>query len=132
ERILADASLMAAALHYRGLGTFEFLVDAESGEEARYAFIEANARLQVEHTVTEEVLGLDLVRLQLLLAAGRTLADLGVEQAAVPAPRGVAVQARVNMETLDATGAVRPAGGTITTYEPPTGRGIRVDACGYA
>lgn len=132
-RLTADAVRMARAAGYRNLGTFEFLVDADAaGDDGAYAFIEANPRLQVEHTVTEEVLDLDLVRIQLLLAAGRSLADLGLEQEGIPAPRGFAVQVRINMETIDAGGAVRPAGGTLAAFEPPSGRGVRVDTCGYA
>lgn len=73
-------------------------------DTAAFAFIEANARLQVEHTVTEEVLGVDLVRIQLELAAGKSLAELGLLQDAIPAPRGFAMQARVNMETMNANG----------------------------
>jgi acetyl/propionyl-CoA carboxylase alpha subunit/acetyl-CoA carboxylase carboxyltransferase component len=132
ERITADAVRMATRLRYRSLGTFEFLVDAGAdGTDAAYAFIEANARLQVEHTVTEEVLDLDIVRIQLLLASGRSLTEVGLDQGQVPAPRGFAIQARVNMETIDATGTVRPSGGTLTAFEPPSGRGIRVDTFGY-
>jgi acetyl/propionyl-CoA carboxylase alpha subunit/acetyl-CoA carboxylase carboxyltransferase component len=132
-RLTADAVRMAEALRYRSLGTFEFLVDADAeGDDAPYAFIEANARLQVEHTVTEEVLDLDLVRAQLLLAGGRSLADLGLAQPDVPAPRGFAVQLRINMETIAPDGGVRPSGGILTAFEPPSGRGIRVDTCGYA
>ncbi len=132
-RLLADAVRLAGAASYRNAGTFEFLVDADAtGPDAPYAFIEANARLQVEHTVTEEVLDLDLVEIQLRLAAGASLADLGLEQSAVPMPRGFAVQVRINMETMDVDGSVRPSGGTLTAFEAPSGRGIRVDTCGYA
>ncbi len=120
---LFDAALkLASAAHYKGLGTIEFLVSGE-----RYAFIEANARLQVEHTVTEEITGLDLVRLQLEIADGRTLKGF-----TAPTPRGVALQARINMETMLADGTAKPAGGTLSAYEPPSGRGIRVDGYGYA
>jgi len=81
----------------------------EAGGEPRFAFIEANPRLQVEHTVTEAVTGLDLVALQLGVAGGATLAQLGLGvQAKVPAPHGVALQARINLETLTADGQVRP------------------------
>ncbi|HEY7268590.1 MAG TPA: biotin carboxylase N-terminal domain-containing protein, partial [Dehalococcoidia bacterium] len=80
RRILDDAVRMAREASYRNLGTFEFLVEAAAGPNSRYAFIEANARLQVEHTVTEEVLDMDLVKLQLRLAAGETLASLGLAQ----------------------------------------------------
>jgi acetyl/propionyl-CoA carboxylase alpha subunit/acetyl-CoA carboxylase carboxyltransferase component len=127
----ATAVKMGAAANYKGLGTIEFLVNEAAGEP-RFAFIEANPRLQVEHTVTEEVAGLDLVRLQLEVAGGATLAALGLgSQDAVPAPRGVALQARINLETLTADGQVRPAGGVLAAYEPPSGRGVRVDGFGY-
>ena len=126
EHLLAAAVAMAREVRYANVGTFEFLVAPDG-----FAFLEANARLQVEHTVTEEVTGVDLVRIQLALAAGATLADLGLTQADVPPPRGAAVQARVNMETLSADGSVRPSGGTLTVFEPPAGPGIRVDTFGY-
>src|SRR5690606_37491277 len=114
-------------------GTFEFLVDADTAgsEDAPWAFIEANARLQVEHTVTEEVTGVDLVHAQLRLAGGRTLAELGLAQADLPAPRGHAIEVRVNMETMQPDGSPRPAGGTLTAFELPTGPGVRVDTFGY-
>ncbi|HLZ69242.1 MAG TPA: carboxyl transferase domain-containing protein [Dehalococcoidia bacterium] len=130
--LTGDAVRLAAAVNYRGLGTCEFLVDETPGAEPAYAFIEANARLQVEHTVTEEVLRLDLVQAQLQIAAGRSLAALGLDQARVPAPQGHAVEVRINLETIDAGGAVRPSTGTLTVFEPPSGPGIRVDSCGYA
>ena len=101
------------------------------GDDARYVFLEANPRLQVEHTVTEEVLGLDLVRAQLELAAGATLGELGLDQASVPAPRGIAVQARVNMETMSPDGVTRPASGVLTAFEVPSGAGYRTDSFGY-
>jgi acetyl/propionyl-CoA carboxylase alpha subunit/acetyl-CoA carboxylase carboxyltransferase component len=127
----AAAVKMGAAARYKGLGTIEFLVNEAAGEP-RFAFIEANPRLQVEHTVTEAVTGLDLVALQLGVAGGATLAQLGLgEQANVPAPRGVALQARINLETLTAEGQVRPAGGVLAAYEPPSGPGVRVDGFGY-
>jgi acetyl/propionyl-CoA carboxylase alpha subunit/acetyl-CoA carboxylase carboxyltransferase component len=118
---------LGEAAGYRSLGTVEFLVDLDAGD---FAFIEANARLQVEHTVTEEVTGLDLVKLQIALAAGRTLAEAGLE--APPPASGYAIQARVNLETLGPDGSAQPSGGLITAYEPPTGPGVRVDGYGYA
>ncbi|WP_028924538.1 carboxyl transferase domain-containing protein [Pseudonocardia acaciae] len=118
---LWDAAVrLGASVDRLGLATAEFLVD---GDE--FVFLEVNARLQVEHTVTEEVTGLDLVELQLRVAGGGTLDELVPGRR--PLPRGVAVQARVNAETLDPTGEVRPAGGTLTRFTPPTGRGVRVD-----
>ncbi len=135
-RIIDAAKRVAAAAGYRGLGTFEFLVDADdsgddSGDAAAFSFVEANPRLQVEHTVTEAVTGLDLVQAQLGIAGGRSLADLGLTQEQIPAARGFAIQARVNLETLSADGRVRPAAGTITAFEPPTGPGVRTDTYGY-
>ena len=127
---LLDAAVkIASAVEYKNLGTIEFLVDAEN---ERFAFIEANPRLQVEHTITEEVLGLDLVRIQLEIAGGANLAELHLKQAEVPPPRGVALEARVNLETMHADGSARPGGGVIDIYEAPSGRGIRVDGFGYA
>lgn len=126
EQLLEAAVALGRAARYRNLGTVEFLVT-----EDRFVFIEANPRLQVEHTVTEEVTGLDLVRVQIELARGRTLAELGLTQAQVPPPRGVAIQARVNLETMSPDGSARPAGGVLSAYEPPSGRGVRVDGFGY-
>ena len=130
--MLAAAVRLGAAAQYRGVGTIEFLVDARPGAAPRFAFIEANARLQVEHTVTEAVTGLDLVALQLAIADGATLAQLGLCQQQVPAARGTAIQVRVNLETMMADGSVRPGGGTLGVYEPPSGPGVRVDGFGYA
>ncbi len=96
ERLSAAALRIAESARYAGLGTFEFLVDA-AGE---FAFLEANPRLQVEHTVTEEVTGVDLVVLQLELAAGRTLAELDLTADRLPAPRGSAIQLRVSGATV--------------------------------
>ena len=132
QALQAAAVMMGEAARYLGLGTIEFLVN-EGGAGPRFAFIEANPRLQVEHTVTEEVTGLDLVRLQLAVVGGARLADVGLAtQADAPIPRGVAVQARVNLETMGPDGRVRPAGGVLTAYEPPSGPGVRVDGFGYA
>jgi acetyl/propionyl-CoA carboxylase alpha subunit/acetyl-CoA carboxylase carboxyltransferase component len=110
---------------YRGLATVEFLIDTDS--DAAF-FLEINPRLQVEHTVTEEVTGLDLVRLQFDLAAGESLEALGLTVA--PPTFGVAIQARVNAETLTADGLVKPSSGTISAWSPPGGPGVRVDAAG--
>lgn len=127
QRILDAALTLAAEARYRGIGTFEFLVDDARGD---FVFMEANPRIQVEHCITEAVTGIDLVQVQLRIAAGATLAELGLAQAA--APRGFAVQLRINLETMQADGSARPAGGVISAYEPPSGAGIRVDGYGYA
>ena len=117
---------------YENLGTFEFLVDAAGNGADPFVFIETNARLQVEHTVTEEVTGVDIVTAQICLAAGATLAELGLGAGNARAPRGYAIQARVNMETFGEDGAVRPSSGTLTAYDAPTGPGVRTDGFGYA
>ena len=112
-RLLDAALRLAREVRFDNLGTFEFLLDASAGgDDAPFVFIEANPRLQVEHTVTEEVTGADLVKLQLRLASGCSLGDLGLDGPPA-APRGYAVQARVNTETIAADGGVRPAGGTL-------------------
>lgn len=132
QDILDAAVNLAASVGYRNAGTFEFLVDATGGGASPFIFIEANARLQVEHTVTEEVAGVDIVQAQLRLAGGETLADLGLDDPTAIAPRGYAIQARVNMETIAPDGAVKPGGGVLEAYEPPSGPGVRVDGFGYA
>jgi len=126
---LTEAALrMARAAGYAGLGTWEFLVIGD-----KFWFLEVNPRLQVEHTVTEAVTGLDLVQMQFHLAAGGTLAALNLT---VPVrAEGVALQLRINAERMDEHGNVWPATGMITAFEPPRGPGIRVDhalAAGYA
>ena len=133
QRLVTAATTLAASVRYDNVGTFEFLVDASAlSPQSSFAFIEANPRLQVEHTVTEEVYGVDLVAIQLELAGGRSLADLGLLQVDVPAPRGVAIQARINMETMQADGATWPSSGTLSAFVPACGPGIRVDTFGYA
>ncbi|CAI7996536.1 Pyruvate carboxylase [Geodia barretti] len=133
QRLATAATTLASSVRYDNIGTFEFLVDASTlSAGSPFAFIEANPRLQVEHTVTEEVYGVDLVAIQLELAGGRSLAALGLLQADVPAPRGVAIQARINMETMQADGAARPSSGTLSAFVPACGPGIRVDTFGYA
>ncbi|GAA4357441.1 pyruvate carboxylase [Variovorax defluvii] len=131
ERLTQAALRMAKAVGYQGLGTFEFLVDEEAAR-LPFVFIEANPRLQVEHTVTEAVTGLDLVQLQIGVAAGQSLAELGIEADRSAPQRGFAVQWRINAETLDAQGQARPAGGVLSRFELPAGPGVRVDTQGYA
>ena len=119
QRILADAVKLARAARYENAGTVEFLVNPETGE---HFFIECNPRIQVEHTITEQVMGFDLVEAQFRIAAGDSLAALGLaDQKSVGVPRGFAVQARV----------VAQGTGTLSAYREPSGPGVRVDACGY-
>jgi acetyl/propionyl-CoA carboxylase alpha subunit/acetyl-CoA carboxylase carboxyltransferase component len=119
RRILADAVKLASAARYENAGTVEFLVNPETGE---HFFIECNPRIQVEHTITEQVMGFDLVEAQFRIAAGASLASLGLaDQKSVGTPRGFAVQARVVVQGT----------GTLSAYREPSGPGVRVDACGY-
>src|SRR5215831_9857264 len=132
RRDIIDAAVrFARTVGYSSLGTFEFLVDVSGRAGAQpFVFIEANARLQVEHTVTEEVTGVDLVQSQIRLAQGATLKELGLDKP-IP-PRGYAIQCRVNMETIKPDGSVRPGAGTLAVYEAPNGPGVRTDGFGYA
>lgn len=129
--IVEAAVRIASDVGYSSLGTFEFLLDASEGSGDRFFFLEANARLQVEHTVTEQVTGVDLVQSQLRAAQGSTIAELGLDDPSWLRPRGFAIQTRVNMETLTADGSVRPASGTLKAYEAPSGPGVRTDGFGY-
>jgi len=128
DAIIASALRLAAEVQYRGIGTFEFLLDLD--QPGRFYFMEANPRVQVEHTVTEQVTGVDLLHTQLHLAAGSSLAELKL--LTPPATNGYAVQVRLNLESLLADGTARPAAGVLTAYQPPSGPGLRVDGCGYA
>ncbi|MEP9384058.1 pyruvate carboxylase [Nocardioides sp. KR10-350] len=119
-RICADAVRFATQIGYRNAGTVEFLLDPEGN----YVFIEMNPRIQVEHTVTEEVTDVDLVQSQMRIAAGETLADLGLSQNSVHL-RGAALQCRITTE--DPANGFRPDTGMITTYRSPGGAGVRVD-----
>ncbi len=128
DRICDAAVSLGASVSYRTIATVEFLVNAEDPE--RFWFIETNARVQVEHTVTEEVTGVDLVESQIALAAGADLASLGLTDP--PPPRGWALQARINAETIDSTGLTRPSSGSVSIFEPASGPGVRVDTAGYS
>ena len=127
EQLIAAALVLARSTAYRSLGTFEFLVDDDSAT-LPFVFIEANPRLQVEHTITEEVTGVDLVQAQIHIAAGRTLAALGLDAAHPPPARGFAVQCRINAEVIDAQGQARPSSGLITRCDFAQGPGVRVDS----
>ena len=120
ERMCADAVRFATEIGYRNAGTVEFLLDPQGN----YVFIEMNPRIQVEHTVTEEVTDVDLVQSQLRIASGETLADLGLSQDAIVL-RGAALQCRITTE--DPANGFRPDTGKITTYRSPGGAGVRVD-----
>ncbi|HET7533940.1 MAG TPA: pyruvate carboxylase [Nocardioidaceae bacterium] len=120
ERICADAVRFAKEIGYRNAGTVEFLLSPDGS----YVFIEMNPRIQVEHTVTEEVTDVDLVRSQMRIAAGETLEDLGLRQDDIVL-RGAALQCRITTE--DPSNGFRPDTGKITTYRSPGGAGVRLD-----
>lgn len=120
DRICADAVRFAQHIGYSCAGTVEFLL----APDGSYVFIEMNPRIQVEHTVTEEVTDVDLVQSQLRIASGETLADLGLSQDTVRL-RGAALQCRITTE--DPANGFRPDTGKITTYRSPGGPGVRVD-----
>jgi len=129
-QITQAALQMAAHCNYSSLGTFEFLVDTQA-TDLSWVFMEANPRLQVEHTVTEEVTGLDLVQLQIQMAAGMRLKDVGLDPQHPPLQKGYAIQLRICAETLNAQGQTHPASGTLTRFDMPSGPGIRVDTHGF-
>ncbi|MGW3567137.1 pyruvate carboxylase [Streptomyces sp. NPDC000941] len=119
-RICDDAVKFARQIGYRNAGTVEFLLD----RAGNHVFIEMNPRIQVEHTVTEEVTDVDLVQAQLRIASGQTLADLGLSQETVTL-RGAALQCRITTE--DPANGFRPDTGMISAYRSPGGSGIRLD-----
>jgi pyruvate carboxylase len=119
-KICADAVNFARKIGYRNAGTVEFLLD----REGKHVFIEMNPRIQVEHTVTEEVTDVDLVQAQLRIASGETLADLGLSQDQIYT-RGFALQCRITTE--DPANGFRPDTGMISAYRSPGGSGIRLD-----
>ena len=126
---------LCARVGLRGLATVEFLVTG-----GRFIFLEVNPRIQVEHTITEETAGVDLVAVQLAIAGGASHYELGLPAGIasdgeevigeLAARRGIAIQARVNAETFAADGSVAPTAGTLTAFSPPTGPGVRVDTYG--
>ncbi|RMI35522.1 pyruvate carboxylase [Nocardia stercoris] len=120
ERICADAVAFARQIGYSCAGTVEFLLD----ERGNHVFIEMNPRIQVEHTVTEEITDVDLVQAQLRIASGESLADLGLSQDSIHI-RGAALQCRITTE--DPANGFRPDTGRITAYRSPGGGGIRLD-----
>lgn len=120
DRICADAVRFARQIGYVNAGTVEFLL----GPDGRYVFIEMNPRIQVEHTVTEEVTDVDLVSSQLRIAAGETLAELGLSQDSIRL-RGAALQCRITTE--DPANGFRPDTGRIMVYRSPGGAGVRLD-----
>ncbi|MGN6326361.1 pyruvate carboxylase [Pseudolysinimonas sp.] len=124
EALYRDAIAFAKSIGYVNAGTVEFLLDTEGDRAGQHVFIEMNPRIQVEHTVTEEVTDVDLVQSQMRIAAGETLDDLGLHQGDIHL-RGTAIQVRITTE--DPSAGFRPDTGKITSYRSPGGAGIRLD-----
>ncbi|MDT7730993.1 MAG: pyruvate carboxylase, partial [Mycobacterium sp.] len=120
QKMCADAVAFARQINYSYAGTVEFLLD----ERGDYVFIEMNPRIQVEHTVTEEITDVDLVASQMRIADGETLEDLGLSQDSLQV-HGSAMQCRITTE--DPANGFRPDTGRITGYRSPGGAGIRLD-----
>ncbi|MDQ1553425.1 MAG: pyruvate carboxylase, partial [Microbacteriaceae bacterium] len=124
QAMYRDAIAFAKSIGYVNAGTVEFLLDTEGERKGQHVFIEMNPRIQVEHTVTEEVTDVDLVQSQMRIAFGQTLAELGLQQKDLRL-RGAALQCRITTE--DPAAGFRPDTGKITTYRSPGGGGIRLD-----
>lgn len=120
DKILSDAVKLARSVRYRNAGTAEFLVDQQN----RHYFIEINPRIQVEHTITEEITGIDIVAAQIQIAAGASLEQLGLTQDRISI-RGFAVQCRITTE--DPSKGFSPDTGKIEVYRSAGGNGVRLD-----
>ncbi|EPQ65851.1 Pyruvate carboxylase [Blumeria graminis f. sp. tritici 96224] len=120
DHLLSDAVKLAKSVNYRNAGTAEFLVDQQN----RYYFIEINPRIQVEHTITEEITGIDIIAAQIQIAAGATLAQLGLTQDRI-STRGFAIQCRITTE--DPSTGFSPDTGKIEVYRSAGGNGVRLD-----
>ena len=116
-----DAVRLAKHINYRNAGTVEFMVD----KQGRHYFLEVNPRIQVEHTATEEVTGIDLVQSQILIAGGATLADIGIHSQDDIVVQGFAMQCRITTEDPQMNFA--PDFGKVEVYRPPGGMGVRLD-----
>ena len=124
QQLFVDAVAFAKEIGYQNAGTVEFLIETSGPNAGKHVFIEMNPRIQVEHTVTEEITDVDLVQSQLRIAAGATLEELGLRQSDIK-PHGFAMQCRITTE--DPVAGFRPDTGKITTYRSPGGAGIRLD-----
>jgi len=121
QSIIDDAVRLARVARYTNAGTFEFLVDSTTG---KHYFIEVNPRVQVEHTCTEEVTGVDIVQTQIKIASGQTLEEQGLVQDKIKC-QGTSIQCRITTE--DPTKGFQPDTGTLRVYRSPGGMGVRLD-----
>ncbi|MGM1030183.1 MAG: pyruvate carboxylase [Actinomycetota bacterium] len=124
DGLYRDAVAFARSIGYVNAGTVEFLLETAGEREGRHVFIEMNPRIQVEHTVTEEITDVDLVASQIRIAAGESLAELGLTQDEIRM-HGAALQCRVTTE--NPADGFRPDTGRITAYRSPGGAGVRLD-----
>ncbi len=124
EALCRDAVRFAESISYSCAGTVEFLVETEGPRAGQHVFIEMNPRIQVEHTITEEITDVDLVQAQMRIASGETMTDLGLSQDEIHI-NGAALQCRITTE--DPANGFRPDTGTITAYRSAGGAGIRLD-----
>ncbi|MCG8673310.1 MAG: ATP-grasp domain-containing protein, partial [Pseudomonadales bacterium] len=124
-RLINSALTLARATDYKGVGTFEFLVFGE--QQDQFVFLEVNPRLQVEHTVTEELTGIDVVQLQFQIAENIKLNTEQILESTQPPPEGYAIQLRINGESLLEDGSLLPAFGEITRFDVSMARGTRLD-----
>jgi pyruvate carboxylase len=124
QELYKDAIAFAKQIGYLNAGTVEFLIDTVGPNAGKHVFIEMNPRIQVEHTVTEEITEVDLVQSQMRIAAGESLVELGLTQDKIEM-HGFAIQCRITTE--DPSAGFRPDTGKITTYRSPGGAGIRLD-----
>src|SRR5215212_5337536 len=124
EALCGDAVRFAESINYSNAGTVEFLVETEGERAGQHVFIEMNPRIQVEHTITEEITDVDLVQAQMRIAAGESLADLDLSQEVIRI-NGAALQCRITTE--DPANDFRPDTGTITAYRSAGGAGVRID-----
>jgi len=124
QAMYRDAIAFAKSINYVNAGTVEFLLDTAGERKGQHVFIEMNPRIQVEHTVTEEVTDVDLVQSQMRIAAGESLHELGLDQENIRL-RGAALQCRITTE--DPAAGFRPDTGKITSYRSPGGAGVRLD-----
>src|SRR4029434_4876038 len=119
-----DAARFAESINYSCAGTVEFLVETEGERAGQHVFIEMNPRIQVEHTITEEITDVDLVQSQMRIAAGESLGDLGLSQEGI---RITAAALQCGITTEDPANDFRPDTGTITAYRSAGGAGVRID-----
>lgn len=124
QALYRDAVAFAKQIGYSNAGTVEFLIDTVGPNAGKHVFIEMNPRIQVEHTVSEEITDVDLVQSQMRIASGETLPELGLSQDSITM-HGFAIQCRITTE--DPSQGFRPDTGKITTYRSPGGAGIRLD-----